>query len=176
MVFLFCKNRAASLPKVPPFTFLVQKLQNKPTSLRGDEIKPNDRADHSQNQNFLFQNLEESQLTMISSEKDQNRKSHLPSTSRNSLKRQCPFTYQTNLQYGRKNVFAKFCSLPNVKVRLAQFCAKALTTTSNFTQHEKCGDENSIQKTTSTNILEGTQVRIANKHLREFENEAKSIT
>ena len=73
-------------------------------------------------------------------------------------------------------MFAKFCSLPNVKVRLAQFCAKALTTTSNFTQHEKCGDENSIQKTTSTNILEGTQVRIANKHLREFENEAKSIT
>ena len=68
------------------------------------------------------------------------------------------------------------CSLPNVKVRLAQFCAKALTTTSNFTQHDKCGDENSIQKTTSTNILEGTQVRIANKHLREFENEAKSIT
>ena len=68
------------------------------------------------------------------------------------------------------------CSLPNVKVRLAQFCAKALTTTSNFTQHEKCGDENSIQKKTSTNILEGTQVRIANKHLREFENEAKSIT
>ena len=68
------------------------------------------------------------------------------------------------------------CSLPNVKVRLAQFCAKALTTTSNFTQHEKCGDENSIQKTTSTNILEGTQVRIANKHLREFENEAKSIS
>ena len=77
-------------------------------------------------------------------------------------------------------MFAKFCSLPNVKVRLAQICAKALTTTSNFTQHEKCGDENSIQKTTSTNILEGTQgttqVRIANKHLREFENEAKSIT
>ena len=57
--FFFCKN---PLPKVPPFTFLVQKLQNKPTSLRGDEIKPNDRADHSQNQNlnFLFQNLEES--------------------------------------------------------------------------------------------------------------------
>ena len=89
--FFFCKN---PLPKVPPFTFLVQKLQNKPTSLRGDEIKPNDRADHSQNQNlnFLFQNLEESLLKMISSEKDQNRKSVLPSTSRNSPKRWCPFT------------------------------------------------------------------------------------
>ena len=89
MVFLFfCKIPAASLPTVPPFTFRVQKLQNKPTSLRGDEIKPNDRADHSQNQNlnFLFQNLEESLLKMISSEKDQNRKSVLPSTSRNSPK------------------------------------------------------------------------------------------
>ena len=53
----------------------------------------------------------------------------------------------------KKNVFANFCSLPNVKVRLAQFCAKALTTTSNFTPHEKCGDENSNQKTTSTNIF-----------------------
>ena len=66
-------------------------------------------------------------------------------------------------QLGRKNVFANFCSLPNVKVRLAQFCAKALTTTSNFTPHEKCGDENSIQK--QQIYLEVTQVRIANNSL-----------